>query len=68
MIDLEGLERVGADWGEVSYRDGGAIIVAGAGTDAFSPPDGGPPIDRLPGLRLPVPVGECRVVARVAPE
>ena len=68
MIDLEGLERVGADWGEVSYRDVGAINVAGAGTDAFSPPDGGPPIVRLPGVRLPVPAGEWRIVARVAPE
>lgn len=67
MIDLGTLEQIGADCGAVSVDDSGVTIAAGAGTDAFSPPDGGPPIDRLPGLRLPVPEGEWRVLARVAP-
>jgi uncharacterized protein len=67
MIDLGTLEHFGADCGAVIFDNGGVTIAAGAGTDAFSPPDGGPAIDRLPGLRLPVPKGEWRVVARVAP-
>jgi regulation of enolase protein 1 (concanavalin A-like superfamily) len=68
MIDLRQLERIGADFGDVTLTDKSARIAAGPGTDAFSPPDGGPPIDRLPGLRLPVPEGQWRVVARVAPD
>jgi regulation of enolase protein 1 (concanavalin A-like superfamily) len=67
LIDLQTLEGVGVDCGTVSFSEGGVTISAGAGTDAFSPPDGGPAIDRLPGLRLPVPEGDWRVVARVAP-
>lgn len=67
MIDLQALEGIGQDCGTVSFGEGGVTIAAGPGTDAFSPPDGGPAIDRLPGLRLPVPEGEWRVVARVAP-
>jgi regulation of enolase protein 1 (concanavalin A-like superfamily) len=68
LIDLQPLEAVGTDCGTVSFSEGGVTIAAGAGTDAFSHPDGGPAIDRLPGLRLPVPEGEWRVVARVAPD
>jgi regulation of enolase protein 1 (concanavalin A-like superfamily) len=67
LIDLHTLEGIGKDCGTVSFGEGGVTIAAGPGTDAFSPPDGGPAIDRLPGLRLPVPEGEWRVVARVAP-
>jgi regulation of enolase protein 1 (concanavalin A-like superfamily) len=67
MTDLGKLEHIGTDCGAVTVDDSGVTIAAGAGTDAFSPPDGGPEIDRLPGLRLPVPEGEWRVVARVAP-
>jgi uncharacterized protein len=67
MIALGKLDRIGADCGAVTVDDSQVTIAAGAGTDAFSPPDGGPAIDRLPGLRLPVPTGEWRVVARMAP-
>jgi uncharacterized protein len=67
VINLRSLERIRPDCGEISLDEAGVTIAAGAGTDAFSPPDGGPAIDRLPGLRLPVPEGEWRLVARVAP-
>lgn len=66
-IDLMSLQRVGNEFGRVELRQDTVLIHAGAGTDAFVPPDGAPGTDRLPGLRLPLPPGPWRMSARVAP-
>ncbi|NBE09479.1 DUF1349 domain-containing protein [Paragemmobacter ruber] len=66
-IDLGTLAVVGAEYGSVRHLTGGAVIAAGGGTDAFSPPDGGAAVDRLPGLRLTCPEGPWMLTARVAP-
>ena len=66
-IDLGALDVVGAEHGSVRHLARGAVIAAGGGTDAFSPPDGGAAVDRLPGLRLNCPEGPWMLMARVAP-
>lgn len=66
-IDLASLPVVGAEHGTIRHLPTGTLIAAGAGTDAFSPPDGGAAIDRLPGLRLVCPEGPWTLAVRVAP-
>lgn len=67
QIDLASLPVVGADHGAVRHLATGTMIAAGRGTDAFSPPDGGAAVDRLPGLRLACPEGPWTLAVRVAP-
>jgi regulation of enolase protein 1 (concanavalin A-like superfamily) len=66
-VHLASLPVVGADHGSIRHLPAGAVITAGGGTDAFSPPDGGAAIDRLPGLRLACPDGPWTLAVRVAP-
>jgi regulation of enolase protein 1 (concanavalin A-like superfamily) len=66
-LNLAALQRVGQDFGRIELAGDRALIHAAASTDAFVPPDGGAAVDRLPGLRLPVPAGPWAVSARVAP-
>jgi regulation of enolase protein 1 (concanavalin A-like superfamily) len=67
-IDLASLSPVGPAFGRIDHLGGQTLITAGAATDAFVPPDGGAAVDRLPGLRLPVPAGVWGVSARVTPD
>lgn len=66
-LDLRRLPHVGAEYGTVQHRDGHTVIAAGAGTDAFVPPDGGAAADRLPGLRWACPEGPWTLSVRVTP-
>jgi hypothetical protein len=66
-IDLQHLPTFGTDFGHIEVGEGQAVIQAGPGTDAFVPPDGGAPIDRLVGVRFPIPQAPWWVSARVAP-
>jgi regulation of enolase protein 1 (concanavalin A-like superfamily) len=67
MINLQDLHPFGPDLGRVTLSATGAEIAARPATDAFTPPDGGAAIDRLPGLRMLVPEGPWRLSARVEP-
>ena len=66
-LDLASLPRVGADYGTVRHTSSGTVISSSGGTDAFIPPDGGPPIDRLPGLRFACPRAPWTLSIRVTP-
>ena len=66
-IDPTSLTRVGERFGEVTVAPDAVLVHAGPGTDAFVPPDGSPGIDRLPGLRLPLPATPWTVSARIEP-
>jgi len=61
------LEAVGAEHGSVVRHADGFTITAGALTDIYVPPDGSPPIDKVPGLRMKLGAGPVRVSAKVAP-
>lgn len=65
LLDL--LEIVGSEHGGVVRHADGFAITAGALTDIYVPPDGSMPIDKVPGLRLPLGQGPLRISARVAP-
>ena len=67
QIKLASLPVVGSDYGSIFHDEAGTVIAAAGGTDAFVPPDGGAPTDRLPGLRLACPQGPWTMAVRVAP-
>lgn len=67
MIDIERLTGIGSELGKAMRLDDGFRVEAIAGTDAFAPPDGGPRIDRLAGLRFQAPVAPASIIAKVAP-
>lgn len=67
QIELASLPVVGAEFGTFRHSGTGTVIAAAAGTDAFTPPDGGAPTDRLPGLRHVCPPGPWTLSVRVAP-
>ena len=68
LIAQSSLPEVGTDLGAFRQTPAGFQIIAAARTDAFVPPDGGAPIDRLPGRRLNVGTGPWAVSAHVVPE
>jgi len=66
-LDLSSLPFVGAEHGAVRHEGAVTVISAGAATDAFTPPDGGAAVDRLPGVRLACPQEPWTLSVRVAP-
>lgn len=67
QLDLASLPVVGSAYGTVQHLGTTSVISALGGTDAFVPPDGGPAIDRLPGLRVSCPSEAWTLSLRVAP-
>ncbi|HLQ20133.1 MAG TPA: DUF1349 domain-containing protein [Tabrizicola sp.] len=66
-LDLASLAVVGGEYGVIEHHQAVTVISAAAGTDAFVPPDGGPSVDRLPGLRFDCPDGAWTLAIRTAP-
>lgn len=67
-FDLSSLPIIGGEYGRIQQVGAVTTIAAAALTDAFVPPDGADPIDRLPGLRFAVPSGPWALSLRVAPD
>jgi regulation of enolase protein 1 (concanavalin A-like superfamily) len=61
------LSPVGQANGAVTWSGAEFSVRANPKTDAYTSPDGSPPVDRLPGLRFVVGAGPRRVSARVTP-
>lgn len=67
MTRLQDLHPVGTDNGRIDHGPTTTTVLANAGTDAFTSPDGAPGKDCLVGLRVPVAVERWAVSVRVAP-